>query len=120
MAAFDIDNDDVLKRIALVSRQSRIDRGFTQAEQADKAEISLRAAQNIESGLSGQTAVLFKYLQSLALLDKIFYAFPDLSVLSPLEELAVKEKVQKKRPKRVSKTHKDSMQKQTTHKWGDE
>ena len=120
MNALNANGDDVLKRIAQVVRQSRIDNGSTQVEQADKAEISLRAAQNIENGVPGQTAVLFKYLQSLSLLDNIFHAYPDPAVLSPLEELAVKDKIHKKRPQRVSKTRKQSVQKQLSAKWGDE
>ena len=51
MNALNANGDDVLKRIAQVVRQSRIDNGSTQVEQADKAEISLRAAQNIENGV---------------------------------------------------------------------
>lgn len=120
MNALKADGEDVLKRIAQAVRQSRIDSGNTQLEQADKAEISLRAAQNIENGVPGQTAILFKYLQSLSLLDNIFHAYPDPSVLSPLEELAVKDQMQKKRPKRVSKIRNQSLSKQVPPKWGDE
>jgi DNA-binding XRE family transcriptional regulator len=115
-----VDGESVLIRIAQVVRQSRINAGSTQAEQADKAEISLRAAQNIENGVPGQTAVLFKYLQSLSLLDNIFHAYPDPSILSPLEALAVKDQIHKKRPKRVSKVRKQSVQTQVPPKWGDE
>lgn len=109
----------VFDRMALLIKQARIDQGRTQAEQADKAEISLRAAHNIEAGEPGQTAILFKYLQSLSLLDHVFDALPDPAALTPLEELAVKEKIQKKRPQRVSKSKNTLKTGSQSPKWGD-
>ena len=108
--------NSVLARLAQVCRQTRIAQNNTQAEQAALAEISLRAAQNIESGQSGQTAILFKYLFSLGLLDPIHSALPDPNAVSPLEQLAM-DKAKPKKPQRASKakrTHKAKPQ------WGDE
>ena len=110
---------EVFDRMAILIKQARIEQGRTQAEQADKAEISLRAAHNIEAGEPGQTAILFRYLQSLSLLDHVFDALPDPAVLTPLEELAVKEKIQKKRPQRVSKPKKSLDIAADLPKWGD-
>ena len=105
----------VLARLSEVCRQTRIEQNHTQAEQSALAEISLRAAQNIESGQSGQTAILFKYLFSLGLLDHIHSALPDPNAVSPLEQLAM-DKAKPKKPQRASKakrTHKAKPQ------WGD-
>ena len=110
----------VFDRMAALIKQVRIEQGRTQAEQADKAEISLRAAHKIEAGEPGQTAILFKYLNSLSLLDSLFDALPDPAALTPLEALAVKEKIQKKRPQRVSKSKQTSSNNPALPKWGDD
>lgn len=109
--------NSVLERLGEVCRHVRLDQNRTQAEQAALAEISLRAAQNIESGQSGQTAILFKYLFSLGLLDEVLSGFPDPDALSPLEALAIQEKVKSKRPQRASKSKRAAKPKP---KWGDE
>jgi transcriptional regulator with XRE-family HTH domain len=109
--------NSVLVRLGEVCRQVRLGVNHTQAEQAALAEISLRAAQNIESGQSGQTAILFKYLFSLGLLTDVLSAFPDPDALSPLEALAIQEEAQSKRPQRASKSKRATKFKP---KWGDE
>ncbi|MGR6873634.1 hypothetical protein ACU6U9_17125 [Pseudomonas sp. HK3] len=106
----------VLARLGEVCRQTRIEQSHTQAEQAALAEISLRAAQNIESGQSGQTAILFKYLFSLGLLDQIHTALPDPDAVSPIEQLAM-DKAKPKKPQRVTKP---KMAGKPKPKWGDE
>ena len=113
------DIQSLLLVIGEVCRQRRINGGVTQAEQAEKAEISLKAAQAIESGQSGQTAVLMKYLKSLGLLEGLIEAFPDPFAVSPLEELAMKEKAKRARPKRVSRSGKTESDKGRPA-WGDE
>lgn len=110
----------LLSNIGEVCRQRRINQGFTQAKQAEKAEISLKAAQAIESGQSGQTAILMKYLLSLGLLDGLQGAFPDPFAVSPLEELALQDKAAKQRPKRVSRSREPDVKGRATPKWGDE
>ena len=110
--------NSVLMRLGEVSRQARIEQNRTQTEQAALAEISLRAAQNIEAGQSGQTAVLFKYLFSLGLLDALYAVLPDPQALSPLEQLALS-KEKPARPQRVSRNRKASANK-VQPKWGDE
>ena len=109
--------DSVLMRLGEVCRQTRLGLNHTQAEQAELAEISLRAAQNIESGQSGQTAILLKYLFSLGLQADLLAAFPDPDTLSPLEALAIKEKTQNRRPQRASKSKRSI---ESKPKWGDE
>ena len=106
----------VLVRLAESCRQTRIAQNHTQAEQAALAEISLRAAQNIESGQSGQTAILFKYLFSLGLLSQIHDALPDPDAVSPLEQLAI-DKAKPKKPQRASKVKQAA---KARPKWGDE
>mgnify|MGYP005996033761 CR=1 FL=1 len=108
--------NSVLVRLAEACRQTRIAQNRTQAEQAALAEISLRAAQNIESGQSGQTAILFKYLFSLGLLDPIHSALPDPDAVSPLEQLAM-DKAKPKKPQRASKAKRVT---KVQPKWGDE
>ena len=108
--------NSVLVRLAEACRQTRIAQNRTQAEQAALAEISLRAAQNIESGRSGQTAILFKYLFSLGLLSQIHDALPDPDAVSPLEQLAM-DKAKPKKPQRASKVKRAS---KVQPKWGDE
>ncbi|NVK38568.1 MAG: hypothetical protein HWE18_11645 [Gammaproteobacteria bacterium] len=109
--------NSVLVRLGDVCRQTRISQNRTQAEQAELAEISLRAAQNIESGQSGQTAILFKYLLSLGLLEALYRALPDPNVVSPLEQLAM-EKHKVKKPQRASRNRKSVAE--SKPKWGDE
>jgi len=112
--------DDTLEWLGRAAKQARIDHGFTQSEQADKAEISLRAAQKIEAGESGQTSVLFRYLQSLGLLESLLSGVPDPDALSPLEEYELK-KHTPKRPQRVSrKRSKDAPSNNEGPVWGDE
>jgi DNA-binding XRE family transcriptional regulator len=108
----------MLARLGEVSRQARIEQKRTQTEQAALAEISLRAAQNIEAGQSGQTAILFKYLFSLGLLDALYSALPDPQALSPLEQLAMA-KDKPVRPQRVSRNRGLPTDKKQP-KWGDE
>lgn len=108
--------ESVLMRLGEVCRQTRIGQNRTQAEQAALAEISLRAAQNIESGQSGQTAILFKYLFSLGLLDQLYAALPDPFAVSPLQQLAM-EKHKPKKPQRASRNRKLAA---SGPKWGDE
>ena len=108
--------NSVLVRLAGVCRQTRIAQNHTQVEQAALAEISLRAAQNIESAQSGQTAILFKYLFSLGLLDSLHDALPDPDAVSPLEQLAM-DKAKPRRPQRASKVKQGG---KTQPKWGDE
>jgi transcriptional regulator with XRE-family HTH domain len=108
--------NSVSARLAQACRQTRIAQNHTQAEHAALAEISLRAAQNIESGQSGQTAILFKYLFSLGLLSQIHDALPDPDAVSPLEQLAM-DKAKPKKPQRVSKVKQTS---RAQPKWGDE
>ena len=111
--------EDLLRRLGEVAKQRRIANGATQAEQAEKAEISLKAAQGIERGQSGQTAILLKYLQSLDLMTPLMDAYPDPFALSPLEELALKKEARKQRPQRVSKAR-SAKRKPTEVRWGDE
>ena len=66
---------DALSLMAASVRQRRLSMGHTQAKQAKLAEISLRAAQNIEAGLPGQTGVLLKYLFSLDMLSELLALF---------------------------------------------
>lgn len=107
--------NSVLVRLGEVCRQTRIEQNNTQAEQAALAEISLRAAQNIEAGQSGQTAILFKYLFSLDLLAQIHTALPDPDAVSPLEQLAMN-KAKPKKPQRASKAKRSN---KAQPKWGD-
>lgn len=111
--------EDLLGLIGETCRQRRIGFGLTQQEQAEKASISLKAAQKIESGYSGQTLILFKYLNSLDLLSVLSSVFPDPFSVSPVEELALKQKASKRRPRRVSKSSKPAISKRAA-KWGDE
>lgn len=108
---------EMLNRIAESCRQARIRLNHTQAEQADLAEISLRAAQKIEAGESGQTTILFKYLFSLGMLSDLYTIFPDPNELTPLEALSIQKKVQQARPKRVSKAR---LKQQSKPQWGDD
>jgi len=108
--------ESVLIRLGESCRQARIGQNRTQVEQAALAEISLRAAQNIESGQSGQTAILFKYLFSLGLLGQLYGALPDPNEISPLEQLAMA-KHKLKKPQRASRNRKVVT---TGPKWGDE
>ncbi|QIZ84297.1 transcriptional regulator [Bermanella marisrubri] len=94
--------DQTLEWLGRAAKQARLDQNHTQTEQAEKAEISLRAAQKIEAGESGQTAVLFRYLDSLDLLDALMSGVPDPDALTPLEEYELK-KHKPKRPQRVSR-----------------
>ena len=109
--------NQVLIRIGEACRQTRIRANHTQAEQAEMAAISLRAAQKIEAGESGQTAILFKYLHSLGMLSELLDVFPDPNALTPLEALAIQKNAQHKRPQRVSKAKSKS---QSKPNWGDE
>jgi len=108
-----------LVRLGEVAKQRRISLGATQAEQAELAEISLKAAQGIERGQPGQTAILLKYLRSLGLMEPLFGAYPDPFELSPLEELALKKEARKQRPQRVSRAR-VSKPRSKQPKWGDE
>lgn len=115
--------DQTLEWLGRAAKQARLDQNHTQTEQAEKAEISLRAAQKIEAGESGQTAVLFRYLDSLDLLDALMSGVPDPDALTPLEEYEL-EKHKPKRPQRASRkrsSSKNSSKNPTKRPiWGDE
>ncbi|GAA6133463.1 hypothetical protein NBRC116188_02520 [Oceaniserpentilla sp. 4NH20-0058] len=106
-------------RIGRVCKDARLSQNRTQAEQSELAEISLRAVQNIEAGQSGQTLILFKYLQSLGLLEVLVSALPDPEALTPLEQLAM-EKARPLKPKRISRKRRDKAEEKLTPKWGDD
>jgi len=110
---------DTLEWLGEAIKQARLAQNHTQAQQAEMAEISLRAAQKIEAGESGQTAVLFRYLHSLGLLEALTSGLPDPNALSPLEEYEL-EKHKPKRPQRASRKRQSSIQEPNRPIWGDE
>jgi transcriptional regulator with XRE-family HTH domain len=112
----------LLTRIAETAKKQRLSNNTSQADQAEIASISIKALQKIETGESGNSLVLFKYLYSLNLLHILHSALPDPTELTPIEKMTIQTKNKKMRAsrKKQTTTFTENIPTKKTIEWGDE
>ncbi len=101
-----------LQQVAQRLRQHRINRQLTQAELAEKAGVTKRTIENLESGKSTQFLTVLRTMEALDLLENIDVAIPEVPV-SPL----LKHARDGEQPQRVRKSKPTA---DTEWSWGDE
>ena len=102
-----------LEELASRLARYRMESGITQARLADKAGVSKRTIERIESGCDTQLTTLIRLLQVLGFSDRLDQLIPE-SKVSPIDMLQGKTET----PRRAKR--KKAPQANKAWKWGDE
>jgi transcriptional regulator with XRE-family HTH domain len=108
-------DESVLAELGGRIKQIRIDRGITQTQLAEKANVSLSTIVRLESGSSVQMDSFIRIMRSLRLLGK-FNGLVQEQELHPVKLL----RTETKRKKRVSPKRQEKPPADSAWKWGDE
>lgn len=113
MKIFGMENNDyILLELGSRIKQTRVIMSYTQAELAQKAGISHKTLERIESGENVRLDVLISILRAMDLLQNIDLLIPE-QVLKPTE-------LHDRGRKRVRATSTQTVSDNTLWKWGDE
>lgn len=80
-------------------RARRISAGFTQVELAERANVSLGALRNLESGAGANTKTLVKVLRALGATEWIDALAPPTAAFSPMTKLIDQQRESSRAPK---------------------
>jgi transcriptional regulator with XRE-family HTH domain len=108
-------DETVLTELSSRIKQIRIDRGITQAELAEQANVSLSTLVRLESGSSVQMDSFIRIMRALRLLGRFNVLVPE-QELHPVELLHT----EVKKKKRASSKRQQKPAADSAWKWGDE
>jgi transcriptional regulator with XRE-family HTH domain len=91
--------EDLERRLGAGARAWRIDRRLTQAELADRANVSLSALKNLESGAGANVTTLVKVVHALGADDWLDALAPPPAAFDPLALLEQRRQATAARPR---------------------
>jgi transcriptional regulator with XRE-family HTH domain len=94
-------SDELEKVLGRRVRNARFSQRLTQAEVAERANVSLGALKHLESGSGARVYTLVKVLRALGQEEWLDALAPDSERFNPLDLLAAREAEQGARPRRV-------------------
>jgi transcriptional regulator with XRE-family HTH domain len=96
-------SDDLELRLGQHLRARRIAADLTQVELADRANVSLGAVRNLETGAGSSTSTLTKVLRTLGQQSWIDALAPPPEPFNPLQLLEQRQAAERRRPKGPSR-----------------